>query len=66
MVPDQHAAFGIQRATQAKKEPAWKDLGLDELVKQGPSGESVPQGRTGGAKLGSSGRAVEGGSRMPR
>lgn len=66
MVPDQHAAFGIQRATQAKREPAWKDLGLYELVKQGPSGESVPQGRTGGMKLGSGGRAVEGGIRMPR
>ena len=36
VVPDQHAAFGIQRATQAKKEIAWKDLGLEELMKKGP------------------------------
>ena len=37
VVPDQHAAFGITRATQKTREPAWKDLGLDALVKQGPA-----------------------------
>ncbi|KAH8725791.1 Apc13p protein-domain-containing protein, partial [Phaeosphaeriaceae sp. PMI808] len=36
VVPDQHAAFGIQRATQTKKEPTWRDLGLDELMRRGP------------------------------
>ena len=36
VVPDQHAAFGIARATQAKKESAWKDLGLEGLVAKGP------------------------------
>lgn len=36
VVPDQHAAFGIQRATQKSKEPAWKDLGLAELMNKGP------------------------------
>ncbi len=36
MVPDQHAAFGITRATQAKREISWKDLGLDELLRKGP------------------------------
>jgi hypothetical protein len=36
VVPDQHAAFGIQRATQKPKETAWKDLGLAELMKKGP------------------------------
>jgi hypothetical protein len=36
VVPDQHAAFGIQRATQKTKESAWKDLGLGELMKKGP------------------------------
>ena len=42
VVPDQHAAFGIQKATQRTKEAAWKDLGLTELMKKGPekSGES--------------------------
>lgn len=36
VVPDQHAAFGIQRATQKTKEAAWKDLGLAELMRKGP------------------------------
>lgn len=35
-MPDQHAAFGIQRATQKQREPAWRDLGLDELMRKGP------------------------------
>lgn len=35
-MPDQHAAFGIQRATQKTKEAAWKDLGLKDLMKKGP------------------------------
>ncbi|KAF2137535.1 uncharacterized protein K452DRAFT_291582 [Aplosporella prunicola CBS 121167] len=37
VVPDQHAAFGIQRATQQRRQPAWKDLGLEELMTKGPS-----------------------------
>lgn len=37
VVPDQHAAFGIQRATQGTKEPAWRDLGLEELMRRGPA-----------------------------
>ncbi|TKA29169.1 hypothetical protein B0A50_03679 [Salinomyces thailandicus] len=36
VVPDQHAAFGIQRATQKAREPAWKDLGLEGLMAAGP------------------------------
>lgn len=36
IVPDQHAAFGIQRATQKIKEPAWRDLGLDQLMSAAP------------------------------
>lgn len=32
VVPDMHAAFGIQRATQKTKEPSWQDLGLTELM----------------------------------
>lgn len=57
MVPDQHAAFGITRATQAKKEVQWRDLGLDALIKAGPK-ESV---NGVGAKPGSGS-----GSRLPR
>ncbi|KAH8908334.1 Apc13p-domain-containing protein [Coniochaeta sp. PMI_546] len=40
VVPDQHAAFGIQKATQKVREPAWKDLGLADLMRKGPSGKS--------------------------
>lgn len=36
VVPDQHAAFGIQRATQKGREPAWRDLGLEALMSGGP------------------------------
>ncbi|CZT40999.1 uncharacterized protein RSE6_00677 [Rhynchosporium secalis] len=45
VVPDQHAAFGIQRATQKTKEAAWKDLGLAELMRKGPG----PKGAGGSA-----------------
>ncbi|KAL7625633.1 hypothetical protein AAE478_004853 [Parahypoxylon ruwenzoriense] len=51
VVPDQHAAFGIQKATQRSREPAWKDLGLAELMKRGPpagkAGEASGAGRKG-------------------
>ncbi|KAH9910109.1 Apc13p-domain-containing protein [Xylariomycetidae sp. FL2044] len=36
VVPDQHAAFGIAKATQRSREPAWKDLGLATLMTKGP------------------------------
>lgn len=44
VVPDQHAAFGIQRATQTKKEPTWRDLGLEELLRRGPMGSGSGSG----------------------
>ena len=53
VVPDQHAAFGIQRATQAKKEPTWRDLGLEELLRRGP--RAAESQSTGG---GASGRGT--------
>ncbi|KAH8668174.1 Apc13p protein-domain-containing protein [Tricladium varicosporioides] len=40
VVPDQHAAFGIQRATQKTRETMWKDLGLGELMRRGPGKDS--------------------------
>lgn len=50
IVPDQHAAFGIQRAQQKSREPAWRDLGLQSLMSEGPSARSVQNGQaTGGA-----------------
>jgi hypothetical protein len=58
VVPDQHAAFGIQRATQNKKEPTWRDLGLDELLRRGPGdslGQSARGPTAGGADVSSGG-----------
>lgn len=51
VVPDQHAAFGIQKATQRVKEPAWRDLGLRDLMDRGPK---------------SKGAAASSGGKLPR
>jgi hypothetical protein len=48
VVPDQHAAFGIQKATQRNREPAWKDLNLAGLMKKGPAAPG-PAGGSAGA-----------------
>ncbi|KAF2486241.1 Apc13p protein-domain-containing protein [Neohortaea acidophila] len=50
VIPDQHAAFGIQRATQKPREPAWRDLGLQSLMTAGPP---TGQQAHGGAAMGS-------------
>lgn len=60
VVPDQHAAFGIQRATQNKKEVQWRDLGLEELMRRGP-GESIGGpfgGKAGGTTMTSGGAGI--------
>lgn len=44
VVPDQHAAFGITRAMERKREPAWRDLGLEGLVAGGGSGGGKVKG----------------------
>jgi hypothetical protein len=67
VVPDQHAAFGIQRATQKSREPAWRDLGLEELARRGRegglgSGGVNGMGGGGGRENGVSG--LGGGARM--
>jgi hypothetical protein len=59
VVPDQHAAFGIQRATQTKKEPTWRDLGLDELLRRGPGEGSTSRGAGTSAAGGVQGRIDE-------
>lgn len=51
VVPDQHAAFGIQRATQGKKDAGWKDLGLEELLRRAP-GDSAGTGAGAGSAAG--------------
>lgn len=66
VVPDMHAAFGINRAlgqgqesiggaagaAGQAREPAWRDFGLEELVRRGPSGSG------GGERVGSAAGAV--------
>ncbi|KAF3021027.1 hypothetical protein E8E14_011753 [Neopestalotiopsis sp. 37M] len=49
VVPDQHAAFGIQKATQRTREPAWRDLGLAALMHKGPGAGAAAGGKSGGA-----------------
>ncbi|KAF2213015.1 hypothetical protein CERZMDRAFT_111423 [Cercospora zeae-maydis SCOH1-5] len=45
IVPDQHAAFGIQRAQQKSREPAWRDLGLQSLMSDAPPARSKQNSR---------------------
>lgn len=52
VVPDQHAAFGIQKATQRSREAAWKDLGLSELMSKGPAAAAGAGGAGGGGQGG--------------
>ncbi|KAK4554401.1 hypothetical protein LTR86_008609 [Recurvomyces mirabilis] len=47
VVPDQHAAFGIQRATQKAREPAWRDFGLESLMTAGPPANGGGQAKAG-------------------
>ncbi|KAK7751675.1 hypothetical protein SLS62_006336 [Diatrype stigma] len=65
VVPDQHAAFGIQKATQRAREPAWKDLGLADLMRQGPpaggGGSAIRSSGSGPRKV-----AAAAGYRLPR
>ena len=64
VVPDQHAAFGIQKATQKVREPAWKDLGLGELMRRGPpKGKGTTGGAGAGAGAGGSGKGPPPGSK---
>lgn len=77
VVPDQHAAYGVQKATQRAREPAWRDLGLAELMARGPAAGVVPKRRGGGGTrrggggggLGAGGAGSGGGSQyqgLPR
>ncbi|KAJ5279584.1 hypothetical protein N7478_004956 [Penicillium angulare] len=61
VVPDQHAAFGITRAMERRRDPVWRDLGLEALVNgQGHGGSAVTAnagagGGSGGTTAGGSG-----------
>jgi len=61
VVPDQHAAFGIQKATQRSREAAWKDLGLGELMSRGPPANGAGQRGPGGGSVGAGGLGGPGG-----
>lgn len=58
VVPDQHAAFGITRAMDRRREAVWRDLGLESLV----NGEGHGAGRslTGAGGTGATGAAGSG------
>lgn len=74
VVPDQHAAFGIQKATALRREPAWRDFGLAELMAKGPeAGAWRGGGAAGRGKAGAGGggggpgkKGAETASRLPR
>jgi Apc13p protein len=55
-VPDQHAAFGITRAMERRREAVWRDLGLEALVNghgHGGGGVAGTAGATGVGGVGS-------------
>ena len=59
VVPDQHAAFGITRAMERRRDPVWRDLGLESLVNgEGHGADSGPL--TGSGGTGTAGAATSG------
>ncbi|KAG4422947.1 hypothetical protein IFR04_003859 [Cadophora malorum] len=66
VVPDQHAAFGIQRATQKTQEAAWKDLGLAELMRKGPGAKGGSGSTTGDITTRDTGVFKPGSKSLPR
>lgn len=54
VVPDQHAAFGITRAMERRREAVWRDLGLEALV--------TGQGHVSGSGNGTAGAGAGGAS----
>ncbi|KAJ5160150.1 uncharacterized protein N7482_007154 [Penicillium canariense] len=56
VVPDQHAAFGITRAMERRREAVWRDLGLEALVNgQGHGGGAMAASGVSGAGVMGSG-----------
>lgn len=50
VVPDQHAAFGITRAMERRRDAVWRDLGLEALVNgEGHGPDAGPVTGPGGA-----------------
>ncbi|CAG8235123.1 unnamed protein product [Penicillium salamii] len=55
VVPDQHAAFGITRAMDRRREAVWRDLGLESLVNGQGNGDEAGASASGSATLRGSG-----------
>lgn len=66
VVPDQHAAFGIQKATQRAREPAWKDLGLADLMRRGPPTTAAAVAGGSGSRGSGGPNKAAAGFRLPR
>ncbi|KAJ5101901.1 hypothetical protein NUU61_004123 [Penicillium alfredii] len=64
VVPDQHAAFGITRAMERRREAVWRDLGLEALVSgHGHGGDAAAAAAAaggGGGGVGGGGSTVAG------
>jgi hypothetical protein len=58
VVPDQHAAFGITRAMERRRETVWRDLGLEGLVASGGAGGA--KGKGGKVRVKDTGRLMGG------
>lgn len=61
VVPNEHAAFGIQRATQRAKEPEWRDLGLRRILDAGPPNSGATSGGQASAGAANGAGAARGG-----
>lgn len=59
VVPDQHAAFGITRAMERRRETVWRDLGLEGLVTSGGAG-ARGAGKGGKVRVKDAGRLMGG------
>ncbi|KAL4930881.1 Apc13 domain protein [Aspergillus undulatus] len=59
VVPDQHAAFGITRAMERRREAVWRDLGLEGLVASGGVGGGAG-GKGGKMRVKDAGRLMGG------
>ncbi|KAL3460344.1 Apc13p protein-domain-containing protein [Aspergillus heterothallicus] len=59
VVPDQHAAFGITRAMERRRETVWRDLGLESLVASGGA-SSGAKGKGGKLRLKDTGKLMGG------
>ncbi|KMP08878.1 Apc13 domain-containing protein [Coccidioides immitis H538.4] len=58
VVPDQHAAFGITRAMDGRRETVWRDLGLEELMRGVRLGGAERKGGGEGDLVGSRARRM--------